>query len=76
MTTVRRGALALLALATLPSAAAAQTQRPMTWMDIQTFARAGSWAPSPDRQWMLYTITKPDWEDAQSYSDIHLVSMT
>ncbi|NJD19808.1 MAG: S9 family peptidase, partial [Gemmatimonadetes bacterium] len=23
-----------------------------------------------------YTITKPDWEDAQSYSDIHLVSMT
>jgi dipeptidyl aminopeptidase/acylaminoacyl peptidase len=47
----------------------------MTWMDIQTFARAGSWAPSPDGQWMLYTITKPDWEEAQSYSDIHLVSL-
>jgi dipeptidyl aminopeptidase/acylaminoacyl peptidase len=76
MTTVRRGAFSLLALALLTQAAAAQTQRPMTWMDIQTFARAGSWAPSPDRQWMLYTITKPDWEDAQSYSDIHLVSMT
>ncbi len=76
MTTVRRGALALLALAILTPAAAAQTQRPMTWMDIQKFARAGSWAPSPDRQWMLYTITTPDWEDAQSYSDIHLVSMT
>lgn len=76
MTTVRRGALALLALAILTPAAAAQTQRPMTWMDIQKLARAGSWAPSPDRQWMLYTITTPDWEDAQSYSDIHLVSMT
>jgi Tol biopolymer transport system component len=25
---------------------------------------------------MLYTITTPDWEDAQSYSDLHLVSMT
>jgi dipeptidyl aminopeptidase/acylaminoacyl peptidase len=75
MTTVRRGALALLALATLSSTASAQTQRPMTWMDIQTFARAGSWAPSPDGQWMLYTITKPDWEEAQSYSDIHLVSL-
>ncbi|HSW29210.1 MAG TPA: prolyl oligopeptidase family serine peptidase [Longimicrobiales bacterium] len=75
MNTVRRGATALLALALLTTAAAAQTPRPMTWMDIQTFARAGSWAPSPDRQWMLYTITKPDWEDAQSYSDIHLVSL-
>lgn len=76
MNTVRRGAAALLALAILTTAAAAQTQRPMTWMDIQTFARAGSWAPSPDRQWMLYTITTPDWEEAQSYSDIHLVSLT
>ncbi len=76
MNTVRRGATALLALAILTTTLAAQTQRPMTWMDVQTFSRAGSWAPSPDRQWMLYTITKPDWEDAQSYSDIHLVSMT
>ena len=76
MTNVRSGALSLLALALVTHAAAAQTQRPMTWMDIQTFARAGSWTPSHDRQWMLYTITRPDWEDAQSYSDIHLVSMT
>ena len=76
LTLVRRGALALLALAALATAAAAQTQRPMTWMDVQTSARAGSWAPSPDRQWMLYTVTTPHWEDAQSYSDLHLVSMT
>ncbi|MDP2957373.1 MAG: prolyl oligopeptidase family serine peptidase [Longimicrobiales bacterium] len=75
MIIVRRATLAFLALATLASTTAAQNQRPMNWMDIQTFARAGSWAPSPDRQWMLHTVTKPDWEEAQSYSDIHLVSM-
>jgi dipeptidyl aminopeptidase/acylaminoacyl peptidase len=76
MIITRRAALALLALAAIASSVAAQTQRPMTWMDIQTFARAGSWTPSPNRQWMLYTVTTPDWKDAQSYSDLHLVSMT
>jgi len=75
MTIVRRGAAALLALLVLAPAMAAQTQRPMTWMDIQTFPRAGSWTPSPDGQWMLYTVTTPDWEEARSFSDIHLVSM-
>lgn len=74
MTTVRRGALALFALLTLAATAAAQ-QRPMTWMDSQEFARPGSWTPSPDGKWMLYTITTPNWEDAESYSDIHLVSL-
>ncbi len=76
MNILRRAIPAFLALVTLASTAAAQTGRPMTWMDIQTFARAGSWAPSPNRQWMLYTITKPDWQEAQSYSDLHIVSMT
>lgn len=75
MTTVRRGAAALLALLALATAVAAQTQRPMTWMDAQTMARAGSWTPSPDGQWMLYTVTTPNWEDARSYSDVHLVSL-
>ena len=76
MTIARRGATALLALLTLVAADAAQAQqRPMTWMDVQTFARAGSWEPSADGQWMLYTVSTPDWTDARSFSDIHLVSM-
>ncbi len=51
-------------------------QRPMTFMDVQEMNRAGSWTPSPDGAWMLYTVTTPDWGEAESYSDIHLVSMS
>ena len=50
--------------------------RPMTFMDVQEFARPGSWTPSPDGEWMLYTISTPDWQEAESQSDIFLVSMT
>ena len=50
--------------------------RPMTFLDAQHMRRAGSWAPSPDGQWMLYTITTPDWQKATQQSDLHLVSMT
>ncbi len=49
--------------------------RPMTFMDVQLMKRARSWAPSPDGQWMLYTVTSPNWKEASSQSDIHLVSM-
>ena len=49
--------------------------RPMTFMDVQLMKRAGSWAPSPDGQRMLYTVTTPNWEEASSQSDIHLVSL-
>jgi dipeptidyl aminopeptidase/acylaminoacyl peptidase len=76
MTILRRGWYALIAFLLLAPAAVAQNQRPMSWMDGQTMARAGSWEPSADGQWMLYTVTTPDWKDARSYSDIHLVSMT
>ncbi len=58
--------------------AAAQTPadlEPMTFMDVQRMARGGSWTPSPDGEWMLYTVSTPDWEEAESQSDIHLVSM-
>ena len=51
-------------------------QRPMTFLDMQEFARPGSWTPSPDGEWMLYTISTPDWQEAESQSDIFLVSMT
>tara|TARA_Y100000590_G_scaffold212189_2_gene240461 strand:- start:1417 stop:3696 length:2280 start_codon:yes stop_codon:yes gene_type:complete len=49
--------------------------RPMSFLDVQNMARAGSWAPSLDGRWMLYTVTTPDWQEAEEQSDIHLVSM-
>jgi dipeptidyl aminopeptidase/acylaminoacyl peptidase len=55
--------------------AAAGERRPMTFLDMQHMRQAGSWAPSPDGRWMLYTVTEPDWEEADSQSDIHLVSL-
>ncbi len=68
--------LGLLLLTTAAHPAAAQDgSRPMNWMDVQLLKRAGSWEPSPDGQWMLYTVSTPDWEEAESQSDIHLVNM-
>ena len=63
--------LLLLSVVALPLSA---QQRPMTFMDVQEMNRAGSWTPSPDGAWMLYTVSTPDWAEAESYSDIHLVS--
>ena len=54
----------------------AQDRRPMTLLDVQELARPGSWAPSPNGQWMLYTISTPDWQEDTSQLDIHLVSMS
>ncbi len=49
--------------------------RPMTFLDIRKMKRAGSFAPSKDGNWLLYTVTTPNWEDADDQSDIHLVSL-
>ncbi|MCZ6915702.1 MAG: prolyl oligopeptidase family serine peptidase [Gemmatimonadetes bacterium] len=60
----------------LPEAARAQDERrPMTFLDARHMRRAGSQALSTDGRWMLYTITTPDWQEAESQSDIHLVSV-
>ncbi|WP_425152995.1 S9 family peptidase [Candidatus Palauibacter sp.] len=64
---------ALLALP--PQAPLAAQERPLTFMDVQEMKRAGSWTPSPGGAWMLYTVTTPDWEEAESQTDIHLVSL-
>ncbi len=61
--------------AAAPPAAAQDGDRPMNFMDVQLFKRAGSFTPSPDGQWMLYTVTTPNWQEAESQTDIHLVSM-
>ena len=63
-------------LALPPQAPLAAQERPFTFMDVQEMKRAGSWTPSPDGAWMLYTVTTPDWEAAESQSDIHLVSLS
>jgi Tol biopolymer transport system component len=47
----------------------------MTFMDVQELRRAGSFAPSPDGQWLLYTVSTPDWKEARRQSDIFLVSL-
>ena len=66
--------LALLLLA-LPAEAVEAQQRPMNFMDMQLMRRGGSWTPSADGAWMLYTVTTPDWQEAESQTDIHVVSM-
>ena len=52
-----------------------ETLRPMTFLDVQLLARPGSWTPSPDGAWMLYTVEAVDWKEGKRHSDIHLVSM-
>lgn len=66
---------AIAATAALLTAPLTAQQRPFTFMDVQEMKRAGSWTPSPDGTWMLYTVTTPDWEAAESQTDIHLVSL-
>ena len=76
-TSVPLGLLLFAALcAAVPPSDAIAQQRPLTFMDVQELNRPGSWTPSPDGRWMLYTVADPDWEEAESYSDIHLVSMS
>nr|MCU0635654.1 hypothetical protein [Gemmatimonadaceae bacterium] len=51
------------------------TRRPMSWMDMQTMRAYGSPSVSPDKAWLLHTVSTPDWKEAKSQSDIHLVSL-
>src|SRR6187551_1885030 len=55
---------------------AAQQQRPMDFLDVQLMRSAGSLAVSPNGQWVLYTLSVPDWKEARSTTDIWLVSAT
>jgi dipeptidyl aminopeptidase/acylaminoacyl peptidase len=65
-----------LCLALAVTGAVEAQQRPMNFMDMQLMRRGGAWTPSPDGAWMLYTVTTPDWHEAESQADIHVVSMT
>jgi len=76
----RRAATLLLALVTAAAAASsasmhAQSMRPMTFLDMRLMRNVGSPTPSPDGQWLLYTLSTPDWKEAKSQTDLYLVSM-
>ena len=45
------------------------------FVEVQELGHAGSRAPSPDVVWMLYGVTTPDWETAESWSGIHQVPL-
>jgi dipeptidyl aminopeptidase/acylaminoacyl peptidase len=72
-TSAALSSLILIAVCAGPIAA---QQRPLTFMDMQRLNRGGSWAPSPDGEWMLYTISTPDWQEDESQTDIHVVSLS
>jgi dipeptidyl aminopeptidase/acylaminoacyl peptidase len=61
--------------ASRPHAQSAPAKRPMTFLDVQQMRNVGSPTPSPDRRWMLYTVSTMDWKEARRSTDIYLVSM-
>ena len=66
---------ALVAACLLAPPAAAQTQRPMTFLDVQQIRNIGGAAVSPDRTRILYTLSVPDWKEARRQTDIYVVSV-
>jgi dipeptidyl aminopeptidase/acylaminoacyl peptidase len=68
-------AVALFIAATAASSVRAQgTPRPMTFLDMRHLRTVTSPTPSPDGQWLLYVMSTPDWKEAKSQTDLHLVS--
>lgn len=54
---------------------AQDARRPMTFLDMKLMRSIEDPAPSPDRRWMLYVLSIPDWEEGRSQTDLFLVSM-
>jgi dipeptidyl aminopeptidase/acylaminoacyl peptidase len=52
-----------------------ESNRPMTFLDVQHMRNVGSPTPSPDGKWLLYTLSVMDWKEAKRQTDIYLVSM-
>ena len=49
--------------------------RPMTFLDMQLLKQISGLTPSPDGQWLLYTLSTPDWKEARRQTDLYLVSI-
>jgi dipeptidyl aminopeptidase/acylaminoacyl peptidase len=54
----------------------ANGKRPMSFVDVISMRAVGDTSISPDGQWMLYTLSVPDWQDAKSYTDVYVVPLT
>jgi dipeptidyl aminopeptidase/acylaminoacyl peptidase len=69
--------IAVILLMTMLQAAPAPApaKRPMTFVDVVSMRSVGDMSVSPDGQYMLYTLSTPDWQDGKSYTDIHLVPL-
>jgi Tol biopolymer transport system component len=65
--------LAAVMMSTAPLAQEA-ARRPMTFLDMQQLRQTGAPTVSPDGQWLLYTLSTPDWKEARRQTDIMLVS--
>ncbi len=66
--------LSAAALLALPSFAAAQAPRPMTFLDQQLMRQAGGLELSPSGDRALYTLSVPNWKEARRATDIYVVS--
>ena len=64
------------ALAVAPAHAQEAGKRPMTFLDMQHMRQVGSPSFSPDRNWLLYTLSTADWKEARRQTDIYVVSTT
>jgi dipeptidyl aminopeptidase/acylaminoacyl peptidase len=71
-----RATLATATVIACAAAAPAQNKRPLTFLDMQHMRQAGAPTVSPDRNWLLYTLSTPDWKEAKRQTDIYVVSMT
>ncbi|MGE5099366.1 MAG: S9 family peptidase, partial [Deltaproteobacteria bacterium] len=60
---------------TLSAAAAAQTPRPMTFLDAQNMRQTSGFDLSPDGHSMLYALSVPDWNQARRQTDLYLVAL-
>ncbi|HKP29362.1 MAG TPA: S9 family peptidase [Gemmatimonadales bacterium] len=67
-------ALALAGVLAAPLAA--QTRRPMTFLDVQQMRNIGGAAVSPDRSRLAYTVSVPDWKEARRQTDVYMVSLS
>ena len=74
MSVIRTRLLPGAALLFASALGAQQAQRPMEFLDVQMMRQVGNEAPSPDGQWLLYTISTQDWKEARRQTDIYIVS--
>jgi dipeptidyl aminopeptidase/acylaminoacyl peptidase len=58
------------------SSLAAQSQRPMTFLDVQHIRTLAGATVSPDKTRLAYTVSVPDWKEARRQTDVYVVSMS